>query len=367
MSIRKKNLPVRNVKVYPLSKSMEKTWFVRFYVGLGMKHRLFINNKLSFAKRVIEAERIVRDLETNGFNDRPEKQENTANNHIKLLFDLVENKVKLSKKAKAAYLAHIRGLNTYCADNQIKSITSVVAEDFMQHLFKNHEARTVNSYRTNLKSFFKVLVRKRLVKNNPFDDTTALVTKQAFSEHYKDAELKLIIDEVKRSKPFLLLPILTIYYCFVRNGRELPHVKIEDIDFEAGKIWIDNAFAKNGKREAVLIPKQLVREFYTRDLHKAPPQYFAFGLQGKPNVKPVSQNYYQMHFRKILEKVGIYKKGKGIYRIKNTGNVALVKANFNRTAIQKQNRHSSFATTEAYISSLQVDDFNELKDNFPTL
>jgi integrase len=149
--------------------------------------------------------------------------------------------------------------------------------------------------------------------------------------------------------------------------RELPHVKIEDIDFENSKIWINKVYAKNGKREPVLIPKQLLTAFYAAALHKQPPQYFAFGLKGLPSEKAVSVNYFQNLFREILKTCGIYKKGKGIYRMKNTGNVALVKANFNRTAIQKQNRHASFATTEAYIASLQVDDFMELKDNFPTL
>lgn len=367
MSVGKKNFSVRNIKVYPLDKSMDKQWFVRFYIAEGVKKRLFIAVKLPLEEREQQADKIVKDLETNGFTVFDKKEDDTANQHIKLLFDLVEGKTKLSKKARAAYLSHIRGLNSYCADNQIKSITPIVADDFLQFIFLSHEARTVNAYRTNLKSFFKALLKKQLVKRNPFDDTEALPTKQAFSEHYKDAELKLIIEEVRRSKPFLLLPILTIYYCFVRNGRELPHIKISDIDFEVGKIWIDNAFSKNGKREAVLIPKQLMSEFYAAKLHIAPPQYFAFGLKGKPSEKPVSVNYYQVNFREILEKVGVYKKGKGIYRMKNTGNVNLVKANFNRTAIQKQNRHSSFATTEAYISSLQVDDFNELKDSFPTL
>ena len=99
MSVRKKNLPVRNIKVYPLNQDMTKTWFVRFYVAENMKHRLFINNKLSFSERVKETQRIVNDLKLNGFKDFKEKKENTANQHIQLLFDLVNAKVKLSKIA----------------------------------------------------------------------------------------------------------------------------------------------------------------------------------------------------------------------------------------------------------------------------
>ena len=346
---------------------MNKTWFVRFYVGLGIKHRFIINNKMSFDERVRETKRIVADLKANGYDDRKVKKETSTIPDIQLLFDFLESKIKLGKKTRAAYLAHIRGLNAYCTDTGITRITNTIAENFIDLLYLDHEARTVNAYRRTLKGFYTKLVKKRLVKTNPFEDTEALPTKQAFSEHYKDAELQLIIQEVKRSKPYLLLPIYTIYYCFVRNGFELPHIKIEDIDFQESKIWIDNVYSKNGKREAVLIPKQLMTEFLRAELHKAPPPYFAFGLKGKPTMKPVSVNYYQVHFRKILETVGVYKKGKGIYRMKNTGNVSLVKANFNRTAIQKQNRHASYVTTEAYISSLQVDDFAELRDKFPTL
>jgi len=214
---------------------------------------------------------------------------------------------------------------------------------------------------------FGILKKRKEIKTNPFEGTDLTQTRQAFSEHYTKKEMEVILQHIKESKPSLWLPLLTIYYCFIRNGQELPHVRISDIDFENSKISIDNHFSKNHKREDVFIPVQLMSEFLKAGLDKAPLQYFAFGLNGLPNEKPVSQNYYQNHFRKVLKDCDLYKKGKGIYRMKNTGNVALVKANFNRTAMQKQNRHASYATTEKYVASLRVDDFEELKDSFPTL
>jgi integrase len=165
----------------------------------------------------------------------------------------------------------------------------------------------------------------------------------------------------------LWLPMHTIFYCFIRNGREMPNLKIKDIDFENAKIWVNEEFSKNGSTEAVTIPRQLMEEFTRMNIHTYPKNYYVFGKHGEPAEKPVARSFFQKRFKEILIGLGIYTKRKGFYRIKNSGNVALVKANINRTAMQKQNRHASFETTEYYIASLNVTHFPELRDNFPTL
>ena len=361
----KKTFPVRNIRVFPVDLDLSKKCFVRFYVLTGERHRVFVAKRFdTLEARRFEADRIVKDLTDNGYcPDKPKKIAQIVD--IALMFDVLDSLKRVSLKTKCQYRKHIVSLQDFCIQNETAHITNQLANNFLDALHVSLSERTVNAYRRTLKGFYERLIKKGRLRLNPFADTDALRTKTAFSEHYSASEMTLILQQVQKTQPWLLLPLLTIYYCFIRNGRELPHIRISDIDFVSGKIWVDNDYAKNHKHEAVLIPKQLMKAFLSAKLHEAPPQYFAFGLKGQPAEKAVSVNYFQAHFKKILQQCAIYKKGKGIYRMKNTGNVALVKANFNRTAIQKQNRHASFTTTEHYIALLRVDDFSELKDNFP--
>ncbi len=366
MSVRKKNLPVRNLKVYPLDLDVSKLCFVRFYIATGVKKSITIPKRFdTIEKRRIESLRIVKDLLENGYSEKIESVRSSIIPVFSMLYEVIE-KLKATKKTKAAYEGHIKAFEKYCIDNSIRTITGNVCQEFLESL-EGKAGRTVNSYRRDLKAIFARLVRRGKIKTNPFLQTDPATTIPAFSEHYSDADMCLILKEIRLNHSALLLPLLTIYYCFIRNGNELPHIKINDIDFENGKIWVNAEFAKNKRKQAVLIPSQLMGEYRKANLDKYDGDLFAFGRDGAPSQKAVSVNFYQSKFRNVLKILGIYKKGKGIYRMKNTGNVKLVKANFNRTAIQKQNRHASFSTTEAYISSLQVDDFTELRDNFPSL
>jgi hypothetical protein len=128
MAVRKKNLLVRNIKIYPLDLDMSKRCFVRFYVATGVKCRIGVAKKFNTLElRRKEADRIVNDLKKNGFTHQTEKEENKANKQIELLFELLENKTKLSPKTLAAYAAHIRALNVFCAKNKILDITPRIA------------------------------------------------------------------------------------------------------------------------------------------------------------------------------------------------------------------------------------------------
>ncbi len=366
MSVRKKNLPVRHLKVYPLDFDLSKICFVRFYIATGVKKSITIPKGFNtIEKRRVESARITAELLKNGYSDKVESVRSSILPIFTMLYEAID-KMKATKKTKAAYESHTKAFEKYCTKNKVRTVTSDVCQLFLDSL-EDKAGRTVNSYRRDLKALFAKLVRRGKIKTNPFLQTDPAATVPAFSEHYSDADMALILKEIRAHHAALLLPLLTIYYCFIRNGNELPHIKISDIDFQNSKIWVNGEYAKNRRKQAVLIPTQLMAEYRKAKLDKYDGDLFAFGRGGIPSEEAVSVNFYQSKFRNVLKELGIYKKGKGIYRMKNTGNVTLIKANFNRVAIQKQNRHASFSTTEAYISSLQVDDFNELKDNFPRL
>lgn len=353
-------------KIYPLNCDIKKRWFIRFFVKEGkvsVKKVVIIPKRLpTVESRLLWAKDYLKRLNTEGYTEKEKKQENTFNKHIKLLFEYLESKTKIKSKSRSQYLGHIRGFNLFCEQNNIQSINKNVAYQFINWLSNNHEGRTVNHYKRTLTEFYDELVKLGRVRSNPFAGIKRLPTKKAYSEHFTDKEISLITEGVKVHKPFLYLPTMVILHCATRNGQEMPNIKIKDIDFEGGKLWVRDTFSKNGESEAVFIPANLMIIFKRLGIDAAPAEHYLFTKTGSPGPVKVGSNYFQYHFRQLLEILGIYTPKKGFYRLKNSLAVKMVKKNVSKFAIQKQFRHKSFATTENYLSSLNVDEFPELRE-----
>jgi integrase len=350
-------------KTYPLNKDLSKKWIVRYYEKSGDELKKRVKRVPTSLKTVEErgkwATDLIKKLEK-GLQTKIVVE--NANKHIQRLFEIIEEK-KVKNKTKTSYRGHVQGLNTYCIENNIKSITNQVANDFLESLSESHEGRTVNHYRRTLLELFAKLKKNKEIKSNPFDDTLREKTKKAFSEHWSDADIALIIQHTKLKEPQLLLPISVILHCATRNGKEMPNIRVKDIDFEKSVLWIDSEFAKNKEREQVKIPNNLMRTLQRLNIESYNREYYLFTRTGTPGLQGIGQNYLNRKFKEILNEIGINKKGKGFYRLKNSLAVKLVKEKVNTFAIKTQFRHKSFKTTEEYLKSLNVSDFPEL-DNF---
>ena len=260
------------------------------------------------------------------------------------------------------YLGHVKRLNEYCIENAVTTITEQVAEDFLEDLKTKRAGRTVNHIRRTLSELFHKMLKKKEVKRNPFANTERAPTKRAFSEHWSDEDVAAIMQRVREIKPQLELPILVILHCATRNGKEMPNLKVKDVDFKRKTLWMDEAFSKNHERESVTIPASLMRILKEKNIQACNPEYYLFTKSGVPGPSKFGKAYLNNHFKEILRDLDIDVKGKGFYRLKNSLAVKLVKANANQFAIQKQFRHKSIKTTECYLASLSVKDFTELDD-----
>jgi site-specific recombinase XerD len=355
-------------KLYPLNEDMGKRWFIRFYVKIGVvsvKKVIIVPKRLaSVEARKGWALAVIEKLEKLGY---AEKDVSTLtfipyNKEVRLLVEVLEARTGIKKKTRQQYQSHVKGFNEFCEASDIKRVNAETGEAFLTYLLEGHEGRTVNHYRRTMIVLFSELEKKGKIVKNPFALTTRSKTKKPFSEHFTDKEIALITEGVLNDKPFLFLPMVTILHCATRNGQEMPHIQVQDIDFENNRMWMNDVYAKNGEREAVSIPHALMKIFKERKIEEYPPQYYLFGKLGEPSPTAVGCNFFQFHFRQVLEKCGIYTPKKGFYRLKNSMAVKMVMANFNKFAIQKQFRHKRFDTTEKYLASLDIDNFTELKE-----
>lgn len=352
-------------KVYPLNKDLSARWCVDFYYegthGVTTRGKRFISKKcLTLLEKEAEAAKIIEAIKA-GYKPKKIEAVENANTHIQRLHAVLEEK-QVKEKSKISYRGHVKALNRYCVDLKIKTVTEAVANDFLTDLRKTHEGRTVNHHSRTLKELFSVLKKNKEIKKNPFESAERFKTKKAFSEHWNDADVQTITGHVKKHYPQLFLPIMTILHCATRNGREMPNIRIKDIDFEQFALWIDDEFSKNGEREMVKIPNSLMKIFREAQLDTYDKELYLFSKLGYPHTEGVGKNYLNRIFKKVLKELGINKKGKGFYRLKNSLAVKLVKNKVNTFAIKTQFRHKSFKTTEEYLKSLNVSDFPELEN-----
>jgi site-specific recombinase XerD len=358
MSIEKKIL---SSYVIPKSRDLTKEWYIKYrylhHITIHTKKQRIPSNLPSVKSRLLWAENFIK----NWNDDINKVVEDVANKHIALLFNALGCK-RIKDKTRSTYKGHIRGLSKYCADNQIKNITVSVAYDFIDSLRGQLEGRTINHYKRTLSELYQGLVKKGLVKNDPFSDIEREKVKKAFSESWSDEHIRMIVEHAKVFKPQLLLPISIMLHCATRNGVEMPNIKVKDVDLKRQLIWIDDVFAKNKERESIKIPNSLYQILVQYKVDSYPPQCFLMGRNGKPSIERIGRNYLNRHFKEITELLGIDKKGKGFYRLKNSLGGKMVRNNVNKFAIQKQFRHKSFATTEKYLQSITVEDFPELLD-----
>lgn len=349
-------------KIYPLDGDMRRKWWIRYYTKEGTtstRHTIRVPKNIPTAPlRLDWANKVIEQLLTG---TPPKVADVSANPHIKRLIEIIDSK-KISKKTRCSYKGHVARLNAFCMSKSIQSVDNQTAIAFLEHLALSVKGRTANHHRRTLMSLFGTMLKRKEIKVNPFEDTDKAPTKKPFSEHWSDKEITLIMNRVREIKPQLELPMMVILHCATRNGREMPNLKVKDIDFDAAMLWIDDQFSKNQEREAVKIPNALMRVFKALNIDQCEKELYLLTKEGKPSTKKVGQNYFNNQFKIILKDLGIDKKGKGFYRLKNSLAVKLVKAKTNTWALKQQFRHKSIKTTEKYLTSLSVDDFPELED-----
>ena len=115
------------------------------------------------------------------------------------------------------------------------------AEEFLKYLRseRNVNATTRNAYLLTLKTFFKTMQDKGIVKNNVWKDIKKAKEERLGKLPFKQAmKLKLKNYFIENDTEMWLF-VQFMYYCFIRPG-ELRELTIGAIDMDDGTILIDS-------------------------------------------------------------------------------------------------------------------------------
>jgi integrase len=182
-----------------------------------------------------------------------------------------------------------------------------------------------------------------------------------------EADINDFKNEIMRVDKQLWLAVCFEYYCFLRPGKELRWLKIQDIDFSRGVVDVDRFRSKTNLEKFPTIPMVFLDELQnTYRLHTYPRNWYVFSKNGSPGTQFLGKNNMRYRFREIRKRLNmpdLYK----FYSWKHTGNSRAFDADISTRALSDQNGHSSFRTTEIYLKNKVRPVNKEIRYNFPPI
>jgi len=109
---------------------------------------------------------------------------------------------------------------------------------------------TINNKLTRIRSFYEFLFIKRLIHTNPFNQTGGLYTGKSIPKHILSVEdMGKLLDHfgIKRMTDIMMKSIVELLYGSSLRISEAVALKVTDIDFEGGFIFVTNV-KENGKK-----------------------------------------------------------------------------------------------------------------------
>lgn len=353
-------------KVFPLSRQLDKRWFVKYSVpnanGYGYKNLKLYGNINTFEtahERMKAGKALVKLLAKNQYNIIEDSTEK-----IHPLIELCAT-LHLRDSSKRAYVSKVAYFIQWLKRDKLTEFTGI---QFLDHLkSKGKSPATINAYRQTVKRVFKLAIKQKIYNiKDPFDLTSKIkhrpTGKMFFTEQQQAALKKELIQE-----PQLWLGVQMQYYCFTRNGPEMSNLLIADIDFTPGseKILMRGEIAKNKQTQYVAIPSSFLPSLLF--LKNYPGNYYVFSKDEKPGTSPVSCKWFYNHHKPIEKRLGLVGKRFSFYSWKHTGIYMFIKSGGNLKQLQIQLRHHSLDQVNQYIRDFGLEDCGDIKNKFPAL
>jgi integrase len=390
----RKKMPYRKAKLVDYGGDLSKRWYIQFYVWdkqalkLIRKRTYTINKFSTLEERRVQAAhqiRMINELLEAGYVvDRAvpmkaipptielyQKLPMNAPLEDGLEFVMKEKTMNASKRTVQAYQTIVRRMtefNKLYPVHAIRDVDTVFIKKFLSYCAIEYgvtDPATFNHYLTMIRSMFRILVKEKLLKENPAADIDKKRSSATSVLAYSDNQAKEILDYLYQHDPQLYLFCKLMLYTFIRP-KELRYLRVRYIMQD--RILVPKSdktlnidVSKNRRQGYVRLfsaCKKVLNEFGILDY---PPDHFIFSKNYKPSLHPVSANYFNTRYRKVLNEFG-YSMEYTLYSWKHTGVIKLYRETKDLKLVQAQCRHTKIETTNEYLKNLHLLDSNEYDD-----
>lgn len=214
-----------------------------------------------------------------------------------------------------------------------------------------------------MRTFFKVLIKRKHITENPFADVELLQVEEAEILFFTKDELKKIRETLPKWNEGLFTVASLIFYTYIRP-KEATRLRIENIDMVKKIIRIPAKSSKNKKTQSVAMPDQLYEYLNSINIKQYPPKYRIVSKQLKPGINEIAGQRISEKWREYATKFNIDKR-KYIYHLKHTSVGMAVEKGINVRDLQLQLRHSSLEMTQIYIEKFNNIASKEIRTGFP--
>ncbi len=270
-----------------------------------------------------------------------------------------------SKLTSEAYMRDLKEFISYiCLDEQDFDAASVTSADIRSWIAslarKGDSARTLRRKTQSLRSFFRYLHKRGIVKLNPAADIALAKPSKPLPKFVAENEMEKILEPGKEPESSFVEMrndvIIEMLYATGMRRAELLALRDEDLDFNRGEIRIHG---KRNKQRVVPLPQQLLSKLGAylsmrdeKDMHDDGNHIFT-----TPHGA-MSASTLQIIVRKALEHSPVAQRSPHVLR--HSFATAMLNNGADLNTVKEFLGHSSLSTTQIYTHVSLA----EMRDNY---
>lgn len=236
----------------------------------------------------------------------------------------------------------------------VADIDKSIAAEYLDHIQIDRKVgnRTYNNDLSKLRSFFKMLLTRSYIGENPFEGFERKKLRKKQRRNFTLKEAQIVVKEMALVDKLLFQAFILQYCCFIRPT-EMRRLKFKDVDFKNGLIYLSEDQAKTKTERVATIPDSFAHLLDRSFFESFPEHFVIFGSHFKPHpTKMCGRNEMNRRHRVILEDLvtrGELTDITGIswYSWKDTG-ITDALYEIDPSSVQDQAGHSSLEMTMRY-------------------
>jgi tyrosine recombinase XerC len=230
-----------------------------------------------------------------------------------------------------------------------KKIDRITARSYLMFLEKKYGKRSIARKLSSARSFFRFLLREKVIKSNPFEDliTPKLPKRLPNFLYPEEVNALLAAPEVKTVIGLRDRALLEVLYATGMRVDEIIKIKLNDLDLQEGEIKV---LGKGNKERIVLFGSQ-ARKALEAYLEQARPHLLqkekSRALFVSRHAGNLSKRQVERIIRTYAQKAGIPKKVTP-HTLRHSFATHLLAGGADLRMVQELLGHSSLSTTQVY-------------------
>lgn len=235
----------------------------------------------------------------------------------------------------------------------IKSPEDITYKDIREYFVaiqdKNYSKTTVSRKIASLRTFYRYMLRERLIENNPADNIKSPKKSHLLPKFFTDEEMETLLNSIDPKTPSGCRnrAIIETLYATGMRVSELCNLVFEDLNLKQNEITV---FGKGGKERIVLISNR-ARDFLEEYLENVRPR---FALTNDNNFVFINNEGYRFQQRSVNDilknaaKKSNFQKQLSAHVLRHSFATRLLEHGADLRVVQELLGHASISNTQIY-------------------